>query len=85
MECKSRDVPCDFLSTLAVLYVPLSSDSSPVFDSFMLTAYDLPGVSGLWYAAADGSDLEGLFTLSLDFAYGNRRYTCTVYPMEAML
>lgn len=48
----------------------------------MLTAYDLPGVSGLWHAAADDSGLEGLSALSLDFVYGNQRYTCTAYPAE---
>ena len=82
VERKSGGVPYDFLSTLAVLCVPLSSDGSPAFDSFVLTAYDLPGVSGLWHAAADDSGLEGLSALSLDFVYGNQRYTCTAYPAE---
>ena len=42
VERKSGGVPYDFLSTLAVLCVPLSSDGSPAFDSFVLTAYDFP-------------------------------------------
>ena len=33
-------------------------------------------------AAADDSGLEGLSALSLDFVYGNQRYTCTAYPAE---